>query len=135
LSNKLEILLKKIIHKPSRIQIWDEEHNDSVDCYSHGFIDVDSNLNFYNSIKTWSFDKTSQHKDKNYKKNFMTLFVNIYYFLNKEDFKLQDASFTEIRLKRTGKKIHDFLIEINKIEKFLRINKGHGTIRENSKTL
>lgn len=135
MSNKLEILLKKIINKPSRIQIWDEDHNDSVDCYSHGFITVDSSLNFYNSIKTWSFDKSSNHRDNKSNKNQMTLYINIYYFKNKEDCKLQDASFTEIRLKRTGKRVQDFLIEINKIEKFIRINKGHATIRENSRII
>jgi hypothetical protein len=133
LKNKLEYLLKKILHKPSKVQIWDEDHNDAVDCYSHGFLHIDSTLNFYNSIKTWSFDKTTYQRDKHYKKNFLTLFINIYYFLNKEDYKLQDASFTELRFKRTGKNIADFQTDIYKVEKFIRINKGHGTIKENSR--
>jgi hypothetical protein len=135
LDNKLNILLEKIIHKPSRIQVWEEDHNDAVDLYSHGFITVDSTLNFYNSIKTWTFDKTNYKRDKHFNKNFLTLFINIYYFKHKESHELQDASFTELRLKRTGSGLSDFSIEIKKIEKFIRINKGHGTIRENSRTI
>lgn len=135
MDNKLDILLKKIIHKPSRIQIWEEGHNDAVDLYSHGFINVDSTLNFYSSIKTWTFDKTNYKRDKNFNKNFLSLYINIYYFKNKEDQELQDASFTELKLKRTGKGLSDFATEINKIEKFIRINKGHGTIRENSRII
>ncbi len=131
MSNKLETLIKKIINKPSRTQVWEEDHNDSIDCYSHGLLIVDSSLNFYSSIKTWTFDKTNYKRDFHYKENFLTLFINVYYFQNKEDFKLQDASFTELRLKKTGKKLQDFSIEINKIEKFLRINRGHSLFKEN----
>ena len=135
MSNKLEILLKKIINKSSKLQIWEEEHNDDVDLYSHGFIYVDTTLNFYDSVKFWSFDRTSYQRDKHYKQNFLTVFINLYYFNNREDYKLQDASFTELRLKRTGKGINDFRIEFNKIQKFIRINKGYGTIKENSRTV
>ncbi len=131
MSNKLETLIKKIINKHSRTQVWEEDHNDSIDCYSHGLLIVDSSLNFYSSIKTWTFDKTNYKRDFHYKENFLTLFINVYYFQNKEDFKLQDASFTELRLKKTGKKLQDFSIEINKIEKFLRINRGHSLFKEN----
>ena len=135
MSNKLEILLKKIINKSSKLQIWEEEHNDDVDLYSHGFIYVDTTLNFYDSVKFWSFYRTSYQRDKHYKQNFLTVFINLYYFNNREDYKLQDASFTELRLKRTGKGINDFRIEFNKIQKFIRINKGYGTIKENSRTV
>ena len=124
MENKLEILLKKLLNKPSRIQIWDEGHNDAVDCYSHGLFIFNLSLNFYSSVKTWSFDKKSYTKEKFDNKKPISLYINIYYFNNKEDYLLQDASFTEIRIKRKGEDIHDFSKEVNKIEKFIRINKG-----------
>lgn len=130
MSNKLETLIRKLISKPSRTQIWEEDHNDSTDWYSHGLLNVDSSLNFYSSIKTWTFDRTNFKRDKHYKDNFLTLFINIYYFNNKEDFKLQDASFTELRLKKVGKNLQDFSPEINKIEKFIRINRCFGIIKD-----
>ena len=123
------------MNKSSKLQIWEEEHNDDVDLYAHGFIYVDTTLNFYDSVKFWSFDRTSYQRDKHYKQNFLTVFINLYYFNNREDYKLQDASFTELRLKRTGKSINDFRIEFNKIQKFIRINKGYVTIKENSRTV
>lgn len=125
--------MEKIINKSSKLQVWDEDHNDHVDLYAHGFIYVELTLNFYNGIKFWSLDRTSFIKDKHYKKKFLNVFVNIYYFNNKEDYKLQDASFTELRLKKTGKCLSDFVVEFNKLEKFIRINKAYGTIKENTR--
>jgi hypothetical protein len=59
----------------------------------------------------------------------MSLFVNVYYFDSDEEFRLQDASFTEIKIQHNGSKIKDFDVDIKNIEKLIRINRSNGNNR------
>ncbi len=125
MKNEIEILLETIINKPNRIQIWKETHNDLINAYSHGLVSFETKLNFYHNIKTWKFENSS-FQNQAFEKNFMSLFVNVYYFDSDEEFRLQDASFTEIKIQHNGSKIKDFDVDIKNIEKLIRINRSNG---------